>query len=59
MILPQVTIIGTYQSPKIPVEQLHAALNELFSLLCTSQFNMFTEQLGNLSEHAPDKSDTI
>jgi ATP-dependent DNA helicase PIF1 len=40
MILPHVTIIGIYRSPRIPVQQLLAALSEVF-MLCTSQFNIF------------------
>ncbi len=40
MILPHVTIIGIYQSPRIPIQQLYAALNEVLSI-CTSQFNIF------------------
>ncbi len=40
MILPHVTIIGIYRSPRIPVQQLYAALNEVLSI-CTSQFNIF------------------
>ena len=39
-ILPHVTIIGIYRSPKIPVQQLIGALNEIL-MLCTSQFNIF------------------
>ena len=39
-ILPRVTIIGVYRSPKIPVQQLLAALTEVL-MLCSSQFNTF------------------
>ena len=40
-ILPHVTIIGIYRSPKIPpVQQLLGALTEVF-MLCSSQFNIF------------------
>ena len=39
MILPHVTIIGVYRSPKIPVQQLCHALNEVLSL-SSSQFNI-------------------
>ena len=40
MILPHVTIIGIYRSPRIPVQQLLAALSEVL-MLCSSQFNIF------------------
>ena len=40
MILPHVTIIGIYRSPKVPVQQLCHALNEVLNL-STSQFNIF------------------
>ena len=40
MILPHVTIIGIYRSPRIPVQQLCAALDEVL-MFCTSQFNIF------------------
>ena len=40
MILPHVTIIGIYRSPRIPVQQLCAALDEVLRF-CTSQFNIF------------------
>ena len=40
MILPYVTIIGIYRSPRIPVQQLCAALDEVLRF-CTSQFNIF------------------
>ena len=40
MILPHVTIIGIYRSPRTPVQQLLAAISELL-ILCTSQFNIF------------------
>ena len=40
MILPRVTIIGIYRSPRIPVQQLLAALSEVL-MLCSSQFNIF------------------
>ena len=39
MILPHVTIIGVYRSPKIPVQQLRHALNEILNIT-TSQFNI-------------------
>ena len=39
MILPHVTIIGVYCSPKISVQQLCHTLNELLSI-STSQFNI-------------------
>ena len=39
-ILPHVTIIGVYRSPKVPVQQLFDALNEIL-ILCSSQFNIF------------------
>ena len=39
-ILPHVSIIGIYRSPKIPVQQLLAALTEVF-MFCSSQFNIF------------------
>ena len=39
-ILPHVTIIGVYRSPKIPVQQLLATLTEVL-MLCSSQFNIF------------------
>ncbi len=32
MILPHVTIIGIYRSPRIPVQQLYAALNEVLKM---------------------------
>jgi hypothetical protein len=40
MILPHVTIIGIYRSPRIPVQQLLVALSEVL-MLCSSQFNIF------------------
>ena len=40
MILPHVTIIGIYRSPRIPVQQLCAALDDNL-MFCTSQFNIF------------------
>ena len=40
MILPHVTIIAIYRSPRIPVQQLCTALNEVLNL-CTSQYNIF------------------
>ena len=40
MILPHVSIIGIYRSPRIPLQQLCAALNEILRF-CTSQFNIF------------------
>ena len=40
MILPHVTIIGIYRSPRIPVQQLCASLDEVLRF-CTSQFNIF------------------
>ena len=40
MILPHVTIIGIYRSPRISVQQLCAALDEVLRF-CTSQFNIF------------------
>ena len=39
-ILPHVSIIGIYRSPKIPVQQLLAALTEVL-MLRSSQFNIF------------------
>ena len=39
-ILPHVTIIGVYRSPKVPVRQLCDALNEML-ILSSSQFNIF------------------
>ena len=38
-ILPHVTIIGVYRSPKIPIQQLCNALNEALTF-STSQFNI-------------------
>ena len=40
MILPHVTIIGIYRSPRIPLQQLCAALDDVL-MFCTSQFNIF------------------
>jgi hypothetical protein len=40
MILPHVTIVGVYRSPRIAVQQLLAALSEVL-MLCNSQFNIF------------------
>ena len=39
IILPHVTIIGVYRSPKIPLSQLCHALNEVLAIT-TSQFNI-------------------
>ena len=39
MILPHVTIIAIYRSPRIPVQQLCAALNKVLNS-CTSQYNI-------------------
>ena len=39
LILPHVTIIGIYRSPRIPVQQLCEALTEVFSS-SSSQFNI-------------------
>ena len=52
MILPHVTIIGVYRSPKIPVQQLCHALNEVLSTL-SSQFNIF---IGDFNVNWLDKS---
>ena len=40
MILPHVTIIAIYRSPRIPVQQHCTALNEVLNL-STSQYNIF------------------
>ena len=40
MMLPHVTIVGIYRSPKVPLQQLCDALNEVLNLP-TSQFNIF------------------
>ena len=40
MIVPHVTINGIYRSPRIPVQELCAALDEVLRF-CTSQFNIF------------------
>lgn len=40
MIFPHVSIIGVYRSPRISVQHLLAALNQVLNL-CTSQFNIF------------------
>ena len=52
MILPHVTIIGVYRSPKIPVQQLCHALNEVLSM-SSSQFNIF---IGDFNVNWLDKS---
>ena len=40
MILPQVTIVGIYRSPAVPVQQLLEALSQVLNSL-SSQFNIF------------------
>ena len=40
MILPHVTILGIYRSPRIPVQQLCEALTDILSST-RSQFNIF------------------
>ena len=40
MILPQVTIVGIYRSPAVPVQQLLEALSRVLNSL-SSQFNIF------------------
>ena len=53
MILPHVTIIGVYRSPKIPVRQLCHALHEILSIT-TSQVNIVIGDfnINWLDEHA-------
>ena len=40
MILPHVTIVGIYRSPRIPLQQLLEALSQVL-ISSTSQFNIF------------------
>ena len=40
MILPHVTIVGIYRSPRIPLQQLFEALSQVL-ISSTSQFNIF------------------
>ena len=44
MIFPHVTIIGIYRPPRISVQHLLAAVNEVLNL-CTSQYNIFIGDL--------------